>query len=307
MTSAFFIIDCGKLSGLGHVRRSLVLADALRQKGASCRFYITSDIALPMLRRFGFTDIVEQEDIPTAVDILIVDGNAFTKKQLGLWSKAASLFCLLDDNGIRPASADVIINPNLYAKSVSYNKYNVDKFLLGPEYHLIDPAFFAGSSKRAIEFLISFGGTDDGRLAGPLIKRLLAKSEKKIVWAVPSHICPQADLVALAGVRGNFTLEVDGDIPTLFANARCFIGGAGTMVSEAMASNCSVISCAIVPDQDKNIEFLTGLGLPAFRQFDVDLILEAALKYDEYPTPRVKLKANAAEKIAGKLLSWIQD
>ena len=120
MTSALFVIDCGVSSGLGHVRRSLVLADALRKKGVSCQFSLISDIALPMVRQFGFNDILELADIPADVDILVVDGNTFSKKQLLQWGKNASLFCLIDDNGTRPIRSDVIINPNLYAKSVSY-------------------------------------------------------------------------------------------------------------------------------------------------------------------------------------------
>lgn len=307
MTSALFIIDCGLTSGLGHVRRSLVLADAFRKRGVVCQFYITSDIALPMLRRFGFTDILDQDDLPTNLDLLVIDGNSFTKRQINKWVKAASMLCLIDDNGKRPMKADVLINPNLYAKSISYNKYECEHFLLGPECHLVASEFFSPDADKGIEYLISFGGTDDGRLAGPLIKRLQLKTDKNIVWAVPSHICPQAEIVALAGVKKNLSIETDGNIPELFARTRCFIGGAGTMVSEALASNCSVVTCAIVPDQDKNIELLKGLNLPAFRQFDVDLILEAAIKYGKYNKPAIKLKDGAAEKIAGKILGWMRD
>ncbi len=307
MTTAFFIIDCGVSSGLGHVRRSLVLADALQKKGVNCQFSLTSDIAMPMVKRYGFKDILDLEDIPSAVDILIVDGNIFSKKQLLQWGKTASLFCLIDDNGTRPMRSDVIINPNLYAKSVPYDKYDVESFLLGPEYHLIAPEFFSTPSLRDIEYLISFGGTDNGRLAGPLIKRLLLQTDKKIVWAVPPHITPQADLVALADISENFSLEIDVNIPEFFSRTHCFIGGAGAMLSEAIASGCNVVTCAIVPDQDNNIEFLTALGLPAFSQFDVDLILKAALSYDEYPKPLVKLEMHAPEAIADKLINWLKD
>lgn len=306
MTSAFFIIECGVSSGLGHIRRSLVLADALRKKGVRCQFSLTSDIALPMVKQFGFKDILELVDIPADVDILIVDGNAFSKKQINQWGKASSLFCLIDDNGARPKKSDVIINPNLYAKSVSYEKYEADKFLLGPEYHLIAPDFFAASLRREIEYLISFGGTDNGRLAGPLIKHLQSRTDKKIVWAVPPHISPHADLLALADSSENFSLEIDASIPDVLAKAHCFIGGAGAMVSEAIASDCSVVTCAIVPDQDNNIEFLAALGLPAFSQFDVDLILKAALSYDKYPKPHMELKANGPDNIAAKLISWLE-
>lgn len=306
MTSAFFVIDCGVSSGLGHVRRSLVLADAFRKQGVNCQFSLTSDIAMPLVKQFGFKDILELADIPIDVDILIVDGNSFSNKQINQWRKASSLFCLIDDNGARPIRSDVIINPNLYAKSVSYKEYDTDKLLLGPEYHLIAPEFFTTSSLREIEYLISFGGTDNGRLAGPLIKRLQSQSDKKIVWAVPPHISPQADLVALAGECENFSLEIAANIPELLSRTHCFIGGAGAMVSEAIASGCSVVTCAIVPDQDNNIEYLTALGLPAFSQFDIDLILKAALTYDAYPKPHMKLKANAPDKIAGKLISWVE-
>ena len=307
MTSALFIIDCGLTSGLGHVRRSLVLADAIRRDGVDCKFYITSDIALPLLRRFGFTDIIDLDNIPLDLDLMVIDGNSFTKKQINNWKISTKFLCIIDDNGNRPVNADVIVNPNLYAKSISYSKYDTKKLLLGPDYHLVSPEFFTSGSDNTIEYLISFGGTDDGRLAGPLIKKLLSKSDKNIVWAVPSHICPQSEFVAMAGVMNNFSIEIDGNISELFAKSCCYIGGAGTMVFEALASKCRVISCAIVSNQDKNIEFLKELEIPAFRQFDVDLMVNAALKINDKPNPEMKLKPDASESIALKIRSWMKE
>lgn len=305
MTSAVFIIDCGLSSGLGHVRRSLVLASSLRESGIECKFYVTSDIALPMLQRFGFKSVLDLEET-LQEDLLVVDGNSFTKKQILKWSQGASLMCVIDDNGVRPIKADIVINPNLYAKTVSYRHYDVDHLLLGPENHLVALDFFEQSSERDIEYLVCFGGTDDGRLAGPLIKRLQRNTKKQIVWAVPSHIEPQADLVALAGVCLNFTIEIDAEIPKLLSRSKAYIGGAGTMVTESLAAGCRVISCAIVPNQDKNIEFLNGLGLPAFKQFDVDMMLKAAAMTDKVTKPTIKLHKNASQKIADYILECLK-
>ena len=304
MTSAFFIIDCGLTSGLGHVRRSLVLADAMRKIDVKCQFHITSDIGLPMLQSHNFNDIVHYDNIPSDTDVLIIDGNIFTNEQLAQWGKSPFMICIIDDNGKRPVEADVLINPNLYAKSVCYDEYSIQNLLMGPHHHLIAPEFFESDLERNIDFLISFGGTDDGRLAGPLIKRLQAITGKSIAWAVPQHISPQADIVALAENSNNFSLVTDGNIPELLARSHCFIGGAGAMVSEALASGCCVVTCAIVPDQAKNVEFLTGYNLPVFPQFDVENILEAALSFDQYSKPDFNLDKNASQVIAEKIVSW---
>lgn len=304
MLTAQFIIECGLVAGLGHLRRSLVLACSLRDRGVECSITISSDVGVELAEQYGFSSQSSSLETILATDLIIFDGNSFTEKQIKDWSAHTKYLCIIDDNGLRPIECDILINPNLYAKTVSYNQYQASRFLLGPDYHLIADNFFSNSSEavRSIDYLISFGGSDDGKLALPVIEKLIKNSHQTIVWAVPSYIEPGSYIIDLVLRHENFSIVIDGDIPTLFSQTKCFIGGAGAMVLEALASGCEVIACAVVADQGRNIEYLREHNIPAFSQFDVDKIIHAAQRSHGPNTALIDLDANGAAKIADVIL-----
>ena len=308
MLIANFIIDCGLKSGLGHLRRSLVLASALRDKGVECNILISSDIGAGLVEQYNFhSQSASIEILPTA-NLLVIDGNSFTEKQIKDWSASSQCLCIIEDNGLRPIACDILINPNLYSKTISYEHYTVSRFLLGPDYHLVADEFFVEKSgkSRPIDYLISFGGSDDGKLALPVIEKLIAKFKGTIVWAVPSHVEPNEDVLGLASRHDIFSIMVDEHIPILFAQTKCFIGGAGAMVLEALVSGCTVIVCAVVPDQCRNIEYLQEHNIPAFPKFDADEIIRATQQPYGLNSALVELDANGAAKIADVILAELK-
>jgi len=308
MKVAQFFIDCGYKSGLGHLRRSLVLASSLRERGIDCKIYITSTIGDNIIDQYGFDYQLVENYSSKKVDISIIDGNNFTDFQIETWSNNAGCFCVTDDNGLSPIKCDIIINTNLYAESVCYSSYDYKLSICGPKYHLVAQEFFIEKSShcKLYDYIISFGGTDDGSLAGPIIKKMIEKTSKSIVWVVPEHIKPLKYIVAMAEENKNFIIEIGANVPKFLAQAKCYIGGAGTMVLEAHAAGCQIVACSIVPDQKRNINYLAQNNVRAFNKYDVDVLVDAAISPIGLNNALKKLDVNAPTKIADLIIKELE-
>ena len=146
---AIILADSGPQVGLGHLRRSLVLATALGAAGASVRLLTPDDEAQRIARRSVAATAPWPRDLselPPA-DLLIVDSYRTDADTSRRWRPRFRLRVLVDDLSDRYIDADIIVNPNSYGETLDYQDICSCTVLAGPDYALVDPAFAAGTAR----------------------------------------------------------------------------------------------------------------------------------------------------------------
>lgn len=173
-------VDASVRIGIGHVMRCLTLAEALRERGAECRFicrehegHLLEQIrqrgfdayGLPLAAKFAapagsdakqdpdqsawlgsdYATDAEQTKVGaggTAVDWLIVDHYSLDAR----WERAIRPIChrlmVIDDIANRPHLCDLLIDQN-YEDEERYKKFVTTscRLLLGPRYALLRPEY----------------------------------------------------------------------------------------------------------------------------------------------------------------------
>lgn len=176
--SVVFRVDASLDIGTGHVMRCLTLAEALSERGASCRFVCRAHPGnlIETIQQRGFvvhalplepnwkpreatpahvawlgaewqTDAEQTKDCvgETAIDWLIVDHYALDAR----WEEALhgcyKKLMVIDDLADRPHACDLLLDQNLGREPVDYEAFVPARCqrLIGPHYALLRPEFAA--------------------------------------------------------------------------------------------------------------------------------------------------------------------
>lgn len=302
------VVECRPERGLGHLRRQLVLAEALAAAGATCKFALTTESVPPVLQDRGL-DLVpwDSDAVPGngTFDIIVVDGIDDRAKRIGPRGDR-SLTVVFDDLANDPVSADVIVNHNVYGGDCDYSEYGASKILAGPQYALIDASFLSipdtDSSIRTI--LVSFGGTDDGQFAVPMATELRQRLPDTPIHIALMSAAPETldQLRAMA-----CTVFLRRPLADAIQGTHLYVGAAGVSLIEAASLGLAPIVCAIVPDQLLNIAYLQRNRIAAFDRFDAAGMAEAAVAQLRAPTPLTidELDGGGADRLAAALIAQL--
>lgn len=267
--SVTVIADCGAGIGLGHLRRSLVIAKALQARGASCLVLTPSNEGTAYAAAAGMRAAPWPQNLAEveAADILVADSYRFPSDMYAKWREKFRVRTLLDDNKDRNIDAEIVINGNLYGDAAAYAGWYKGLILAGPQYAPIDPEFFEARSAqkaRLPRILISFGGTDDGEVSAPIATAILQTNADCLIDLVVS---PLREPVALSDSMKNerrISIHRGGDMPKLMSAASLFVGGAGVSIMEAAAANVPTLAIQIAENQAPNIAVLKRYGVSVF-------------------------------------------
>ncbi len=297
VTHASIIIECGKKSGLGRVRRTLTLARAFVAQGVVCDVFVTSDEGSDLVSAMGFTARPIAE-LGASYDLLIMDTCSFSAAEVSAICATARVSCVIDDLAERPVTCDFVINPNLYALELDYSAYKAQEIFRGPSYALVDDVFFERAQPRDARcgYVVSFGGTDDGSLAAPVAAGLAAQTDEPIYVPIPAYQEPCAALLALEGDKVQILRAPD--MAALLGGARTYVGAAGATVLEALAAGCQVCAAATQSDQHRNVGFLPSMGVAALDTFDALKISKLAVSQSTEGLQSASVSQGAAMSIA---------
>lgn len=303
MVRATIIIDCGRRSGLGRVRRTLTLVDAFRKQSVEPRVFLSDADGSALVTEQGYEFSV---GMPTDLsdDILIIDTCTLAADTISALCAEARVSCVIDDLGERPMTCDIVINPNLYASQVDYSAYDVKRVFHGPAHSLLAAEFFekaAGVDDRA-GIVVSFGGTDNGALAAAVAGLLSGRTNEPIYVPVPAYLDPAPALLELAARVPSVKPLRDPDMPALLGTARAYVGAAGATVLEALAAGCAVCVAATQKDQMQNVAFLPTIGVPALGTYHADAMAAMAEEVLAAGKPDMPFNMDAAKDIASAAL-----
>lgn len=282
--------DASPSIGIGHVRRCLILARALREFGAEVRFAVHdwgADLApilgefaegalrltspcpnqnadpaswLPYGQAHDFRELLEALD-GDRPDWIIVDHYALDVEWHDLSRRELGCRILaIDDLADRPFRADLLVDPNWDRNHLAKyaNVIGEAELLGGPRYALIDPRYATDGSREpscdVTSIGIFMGGTDPAHATIPILKTLRAAEFDGDIRIVTSSLNPDIAMVqAAAHSDGHAVVDVDlPDLIAFFGSHDLFILAAGGTTWERMASAAPAIA-VITAENQRNI------------------------------------------------------
>lgn len=262
------LADCGATIGLGHLRRSLVLAAACAEAGMGVRVATPEGAGDALVLAAGFETLAWPQasgDLPPQ-DLLVIDHYGVSAARMRAWRRRAALRVVIDDLADHPLDADLVVNQNLFAADLSYDAIVACPVLRGPSYALVDPKFHAIGARASgrNRALVSFGGSDDGSFALAAARALRgAGFDRAIDVAVSPLRNPELEPLAELAADPRLTLHQGGDMAELMSGAFLYVGGAGTTTFEAAAAGLALLPIGIAENQRRNVDALRRHGVEA--------------------------------------------
>lgn len=276
--------DWGPAIGLGHLQRSLALAHALQREGAA------PHVVSPA--RGLFRERVEATGLAVAAaadwpdwseggivalqglarvhgsDAIIVDSYRVAPAQLERLRASGVCLIAIDDLAPAPSPCHVVINGGAAARELPYRSVHGDtRFLLGPEYALLRPAFWSRAERKRREsvdtLLVTVGGADPTSVTRRLLEALDALAADLSIEVLVGPLSDPAPLGALtAACRHAVRLHRDPpNLHDLLLEADLAVSAAGQTLSELAWAGCPTVAFALADNQWSNLRALAALGV----------------------------------------------
>ncbi len=294
MKTANFLVDAGNGTGLGHLRRSAILIDAMTAAGYRCALYCQDPAVAAGIGRTATTIPARPEDLP-ASDVLICDSYRLTAEQRRRCRTRCRVMLVFDDLCDHRIDADLVLNHNIYGATLDYAAVTDAIALTGPACALVDRAVLEaatvfGGAPASDDVVLSFGGTDDGASSAAVAALLAPRVAATLHLVVAPGVTPADSALSLAAeMPDRVKLHRGPDLPTLLARARVYVGAAGVTALEAHVIGLDMVLCVIANNQRLNAQAFGRLGHALTEGFDApaaaDLVIETLRRpYARRPT-----------------------
>ena len=286
---ALFLVKCGRTNGLGHLRRSLILSNAMQSYGWTCSFGLSDLDAVPenILAQISAQLWIGAGLNLGPADIIVFDGYEISPEIYDKWKNRSQVSLKIDDHASEPREVEIVLNHNVYGNTLDYSNYCCSSILAGVEFSLIDPLFFSlyGNKKPSEKYiLISFGNTDDGCFALPVASQILEITPDSIIdLAIPQIKQSNQVLKNLQKkYSGRINIDKSGSLFEAMSRASFYVGAGGVTALEAIASGVEPVLCSIVDNQKLNIMAFKSLGYATTGIYDASFLAQTIatkLKY----------------------------
>lgn len=265
-----------KQIGLGHLRRCLSLAEALRRVGTDCFFLLDEDpVCVDQATAAGFEAIRIRpgEDLSRTIEqcrkrkarAIVTDSYALDTAYLAGLREAKAVVAAVDDLADRELPVDLVINGSMNADQLAYRAGKTTRFLLGPQYILLRLEF-AEEPKRTIaeqvrRVLVTVGGGDPEQLTPKLVRWAADTLKDASVDVVigpmfDNQNLPSADLKpAAAAVYSN-----PQNIRSIMLGADLALCGGGQTTYELAATGTPAVAIRLADNQTQNLAGLNSAG-----------------------------------------------
>lgn len=285
----------GRHIGLGHVRRCLSLALAIRDLGAQSLFLLDGDpeaCGLAEAEGFDTIRIRPERDLEDTVrqcrdlnmGAIVADSYAFSTSYFRGLGEAARVVAVLDDLADRELPVNLVINGSAGAERSRYRGETRTAYLLGPQYILLRPEFAAAPARTDTDpvgrVLITVGGSDPNNLTVRLMRwtaKTLGPVQQDVV--VGPLFEPLEALKAEANTAaGSIVLhENRQDMRSLMLASDLALCGGGQTTYELAAAGTPTIAIRTAENQTVNLKGLSAAGSLAWVGDANDVDLESKL------------------------------
>jgi UDP-2,4-diacetamido-2,4,6-trideoxy-beta-L-altropyranose hydrolase len=279
-----FLADAGPRVGGGHVMRSLTLATALRDAGATCAFLVTpagkaildafgGGIASIDAGEVGKAELVEQAArIVADFEAMVVDHYGLSAPDHRRISDGKPIL-VIDDLADRPLAADLVLDSGPTRTAQDYDGLVPPPavLLLGPGHAPVRPAFpalrRAALARRTPappvrRILVSLGLTDVGGITGRVVDLMLPITGDAALDVVLGAGAPSLPrLRALAAREPRLVLHVDSQrMPQLTLEADLAVGAGGSSSWERCVLALPTLLLVLADNQRQASQALAEAG-----------------------------------------------
>ncbi|NKB55245.1 MAG: hypothetical protein GKS00_02815 [Alphaproteobacteria bacterium] len=251
-----FRCDAGAEDGLGHLRRCMSLADALRKRTRTARFIaangegqlgpqLLSQAEIPYRNAAGpvgtsadLEDLMAAEDV-AASSVLVIDSKRADGDYFHMLRKKHCL-AVIDDDAAQAISADLVLNARLDAAPDLYGaKSCVGAYALGGRFNLVPESLFSlPAPDPQAPIMVTMGGEDPENRTSWIVETLTARRPDVALRVVigPAHPHPESALAAVsAHPNAQAVVAPDGLASEIHA-CRAAISAGGTSCYELCAA-----------------------------------------------------------------------
>jgi UDP-2,4-diacetamido-2,4,6-trideoxy-beta-L-altropyranose hydrolase len=251
--------------GLGHVRRCLTLAAALRNEEIECTFHVRGGSAV--------IDLIAHENFPvTAVEDFHDQLEDAPAVLIDSYRVEDDLFALgiptivIDDLADRRLPVDVVINPAAGSESLTYIVRDDTHLLLGVRYALLRPQFthpFEREIREGLEtIMITLGGNDHGSLALDLVRWTRDSLPQATVEVIAGPFFQHLDEIRAFAVASGGHVRLRTDVRDISVMLGCdlAISSGGQTLYELAVTGTPAIALSTAENQRHNIAALSAAG-----------------------------------------------
>ena len=279
-------VDGSSFIGMGHVVRSLALGSAFRRAGHEVVFFSRFEHGISRLREQGFVVQAFTAGLPDGpgkeyepagdgdavagllagkgFDCLVTDSYRVNAAYFAAVRPAAPVSVCVDDLNRCPANVDGVINGNINAESLGYEKWPaVARRWLGCRYNLLREDFrelpLPPTAAMGRNVLLTGGGGDSGPVLSFLAQSILASAlagSLQLQVVAPGRSIADAELAELAG-RYPGRLQIHRDVnnmASLMLQSDLAISAGGTTLYELCAAGVPRIAYILADNQRVIVE-----------------------------------------------------
>lgn len=241
MTTFWIRAEASSSVGLGHVMRTIALAEVARDKGHSVQYVVQEEPwVAQLLQRRGFPSVAVSTTLDNSWmqrvlqrDVVVFDGYGFTAADHRSACETGATVAAIDDKGTGLFDIDLVVNPNP-ASPAGYDLSPKTRLLIGPRYALLRREFRCCATPPAERegLLLTFGGTDPGGVGLRVVELL---DDWRPFEPVRLVLGPGASAADLPRRRWLETVVDPPDPAAVFCQAQAAISAAGSTTWELLA------------------------------------------------------------------------
>lgn len=318
--------DGGESIGMGHIMRTLVLAQELSKNNEV--FYICNSnkninnrfqVGIIKIKSNGFNVITVDEETMIQdmrdiyADCLITDSYDVNEEYFNLTKEMFKYTGYIDDNNLYYFNVDFIINQNIYAQELKYKTNSNAKLFLGTDYAMLREEFQNVRTKKVEknvkDVLITVGGSDLHNLTEKILKKLSKLKYTFHVVVGPSF--NNVDILKkISNTNKNIRLHFNANMCELMQTCDLAISACGSTLYELCACCIPTIGIIIADNQESiakymgNLELIYNLGWYNDIRFEaIDNIVESFAKDYKRRLNMSQGQSTIINKKGAKLLS----
>lgn len=268
--------------GLGHVIRSLALADMLKDD-FECVFatcFLNEYLKEEILKSCVSYVLLSKEshfneflNLLKGNEIVVLDNYFFTTEYQGRIKEKGSKLVCIDDLHDKHFVADAVINHIIGVQPVQYSTEKYTKLLLGFEYSLLRGVFLNKTKlnrKKEYSVLVMMGGADPYNLTTPIINILI-----EMQLDLPVAVVYKGKILKESSQHVQFMDVSAADVARLMNKSVIGVLPASSVAIEACACRLPFVTGYFIDNQIGLYHNLTAknaaIGLGDFRQHLGDL------------------------------------
>jgi UDP-2,4-diacetamido-2,4,6-trideoxy-beta-L-altropyranose hydrolase len=260
----------GRLTGFGHARRCLSLAQALRQVGMRSEF-VLDDASLEMLvaaQGFACVHVDAASDLATTLRLVrecramavVVDSYTLPPSYVHDIRVGGAAIAVIDDLRNAELEADVIVNPSPATRRQDYARLAGAMCLLGPSYALLRPQFARCPTHVVREHvervLITLGGSDPSGLTKKILSCVRDALPRASVDVVLGPLADESSLIEAVAQDPDEHVSVyrdPTDMADLMLAADLAMSAGGQTLYELAATGTPTAAIRLVDNQTGNL------------------------------------------------------